>query len=161
MITLGYFYPLVFPMGYQLKKYQKPFILKREKRGKAAFFKDTSNYFSLLNLKSLIERFGPLKNLWEGEREKFIKYVKVEMNTICDTETYMPCVLNSLLPTHCLNNFMKDNEHYQEPKMSKMMDFKLYKSRDALHEDFSTGKMLSGVIVKLPDCDESIYVCLL
>jgi hypothetical protein len=36
---------------------------KREKRGEAAFFKDTLNYFSLLNLKSLIERFGPLRNL--------------------------------------------------------------------------------------------------
>jgi hypothetical protein len=54
---------------------------------------------------------------------------------------------------------MKDNQYYQEPKMSKMRDFKLYKSRDALHEDFSTGKMLSGVIVKSPDCDENIYVC--
>ncbi len=43
--------------------------------------------------------------------------------------------------------------------MSKRRDFKLYKSRDALHEDFSTRKMLSGVIVKSPNCDENIYVC--
>ncbi len=54
---------------------------------------------------------------------------------------------------------MKDNQHSQEPKMSKMRDFKLYKSRDALHEGFSTRNMLSGVIVKFPDCDENIYVC--
>ncbi len=40
-----------------------------------------------------------------------------------------------------------------------MRDFKLYNSRDALHEDFSTGKMLSGVIVKSPDCVENKYVC--
>jgi hypothetical protein len=66
---LGYFYPLVFAMGCQQKKYQIPLTQKREKRGKAAFFKDTSNYFSLLNLKSLIERYGSLRNLWEGERE--------------------------------------------------------------------------------------------
>jgi hypothetical protein len=103
-----------------------------------------------------VHRFS---NPGEGEREKFIKYVKAEMNTIWDTETYMPCVLNSLLCMHCLNNFMTDNQHYQESKMLKMRDFKLYKSCDALHEDFSTGKMLSGVIVKLPDCDENIYVC--
>ncbi len=31
MIRLGYFYPLVFAMGCQLKKYQKPFIQKRGK----------------------------------------------------------------------------------------------------------------------------------
>jgi hypothetical protein len=115
---------------------------KKGKRGKAAFFKDTSNYFSLLNLKSLIERFGSLRNFREEKGKKIIKFIKAEMNTICDTETYMPCVLNSLLCMHCLNNFMKDNQHNQEPKMSKMRDFKLYKSRDALNEDFKTGKML-------------------
>jgi hypothetical protein len=69
IFTLGYFYPLVFPMGCQLKKNQIPFTQKREKRGKAAFFKDTSKYFSLLNLKSFIERFASLRNLFEGERE--------------------------------------------------------------------------------------------
>jgi hypothetical protein len=41
-----------------------------------------------------------------------------------------------------------------------MRDFKLNKSHDALHEDFSTGNMLMGVIVKSPDCDENIYICI-
>jgi hypothetical protein len=50
-----------------------------------------------LNLRSLIERFGLPRILWEGEREKFIKYVKAEMNTIQDTEKYMSGVLNNLL----------------------------------------------------------------
>ncbi len=40
-----------------------------------------------------------------------------------------------------------------------MRDFELCKSRDALNEDFSTGKVLPGVIIKSPDCDENIYVC--
>ncbi len=72
-----------------------------------------------------------------GRRKGKIHQVRqVEMITICDTEAYMPYVLNILLCTHCLNNFMRDNQHYQEPKMSKMRDFKLYKSRDALNEDF-------------------------
>jgi hypothetical protein len=71
----------------------------------------------------------------------------------------MPCVLNNLLRRHCLNNFMKDNQHYQEPKVSKMRDFKLYKSCDALNEDILIEKILSGVIVKSPDCDENIYIC--
>ncbi len=119
MITLGYFYPLVFAMGCQLKKIQIPFTQKRKIGGNAAFFKDTSNYFSLLNLKSLIKRYGSLRNLWEGERGKFIRYVKADMNTTCDTKTYMPCVLNNLLCTHSLNNFMKNNQHYQEPKNVK------------------------------------------
>ena len=43
--------------------------------------------------------------------------------------------------------------------MSKTKDFKLYKSHEAFEEDFSTGKMLSGVIVKMPDGDKNLYVC--
>ena len=43
----------------------------------------------------MIERFGSPRILWEGEREKFIKYVKAEMNTIQDTEKYMSGVLNN------------------------------------------------------------------
>ncbi len=132
---------------------------KVKRRCEAAFFKDTSDYFSLLNLKSLIEKFGSLRNLWEGEQEKFIKYIKAQMNTICDTEIFMSGVLNNLLCMHCLDNFMKNNQYYEDTKLSKMKDFKLYKSPEAFEEDFSTGKMLSGVIVKMIDGDENSYVC--
>jgi hypothetical protein len=110
-------------------------------------------------LKSLIERFGSLRNLWEGEREKFIKYVKAEINTICDIETFMSGVLNNLFHTHCLDNFTKNNQYYEGTKLSKMRDFKLYKSHEAFEEDFSTGKMVLGVIVKMSDGDENLSVC--
>ncbi len=81
------------------------------------------------------------------------------MHTICDTETFMSSVLNNLPCTHCLDNFMKNNHYYEDTKLSKMRDFKLYKSCEAIKEDFLTGKMLSGVIVKMPDGDENLYVC--
>ncbi len=61
MIMSGIFYSLVFAMECQQKKVTKKSSAKKGKRRcKGAFFKDTSNYFSLLNLKSLIERFGSL-----------------------------------------------------------------------------------------------------
>ncbi len=90
---------------------------------------------------------------------KIIKYVNAEMNTICDTETFMSGVLNNLLCMHCLENFTKNNQYYEDTKSSKMRNFKLYKSCEAFEEDFSTVKMLPGVIVKMPDGDESLYVC--
>ncbi len=81
------------------------------------------------------------------------------MNAICDTETFMSNVLNNLLCMHCLDNFMKNNQYYEDTKLPKTRDFKLYKNREAFEEDFSTGKMLSGVIVKMPDGDENWHVC--
>jgi hypothetical protein len=128
----------------------------RKRQCEAAFFNDTSNYFSLLNLNSLIERFSSLRNLWEGEQEKIIKYVKAKMNTICDTETFMSGLLNNLLCTHCLDNVKKINQVHEDTKLSKTRDFKLYNSHEAFKKDFSTGKMLLGVIVEMPDGDENL-----
>jgi hypothetical protein len=132
---------------------------KGKRRCEAAFFKYTSNYFSPLNLKSLIERFGSLRNLWEGDWEKIIEFVKEEMSTICDTETFMSGLLNNLLCMHCLDDFMKNNQYYEDMKSSKKRDFKHYKSCEAFDEDFSPEKMLLGVIVKMPAGDENLYVC--
>ena len=52
--------------------------------------------------------------------KKFIKYVKAEMNTIQDTEKYMSGVLNNLLRTHCLNNFIKGNQFFRKPQSPKL-----------------------------------------
>ncbi len=104
MIVLGCFYHPVSVMETQPKKVpnNKGDVNEEKKKLKghkseAVFFKDTSNYFSMYNLRSLIERFGLPRILWEGERENFMKYVKAEMNTIQDTEKYMSGVLNNLL----------------------------------------------------------------
>jgi hypothetical protein len=82
-----------------------------------------------------------------------------QLRSIYDTETFMSSVLNNLLCTHCLENFMKNNQYYEDTKLSIMRDFKLYKSCEAFGEDFSIGKVLSGVIVKMTDSDENLYVC--
>jgi hypothetical protein len=39
---------------------------------------------------------------------------------------------------------MKNDQYYEDTKLSKTSNLKLYKSREAFEEDFSTGKMLSG-----------------
>jgi hypothetical protein len=54
---------------------------------------------------------------------------------------------------------MKNNQYYKDTKLSKTSGFKLYKSCDTFEEDFSTGKMLSDVFVKMPDSDENLYIC--
>ncbi len=53
---------------------------------------------------------------------------------------------------------MRDNQHYHEPNTSKTRDFKVYKSHDTFKQDFVTGKILSRVIVNVPDGNESILV---
>jgi hypothetical protein len=128
--------------------------LKGKSKGKAAFFEDTSNYFSLLNFKNLIDRFSSIRLLWEGEREKFIKYVKKEMNTICNTDTYMPHVTNKL------NEYLKTNQLHVDRDPSKTRGCKVYNDYNDLNNNFRDGIMLSGVIVKSSlEEKEDIFVC--
>jgi hypothetical protein len=79
------------------------------------------------------------------------------MNTICDTENFMSSVLNNLFCAHCLDNVAKNNQYYEDTKLSKTRDIKLYKSREAFEEEVSTEKMLLDVIVKIPDGDENLW----
>jgi hypothetical protein len=132
----------------------------KTKQNKAAFFENTTNYFSLLNLKQLIERYGSIRTLWEGEREKFIKYVKKEMHTICDTETFMPRVLNKFLCNNKINDFLKKNQFHDELKYSKTRNFRIYKNYKDLNDNFRRGMMLSGIIMKSKvNGKEDIYIC--
>lgn len=142
-----------------IKKINKG-VKKGKNKGEAAFFQDTSNYFSLLNLKQLIERFGSIRELWEGEREKFIKYVKKEMNTICNTEKYMPGVLNRFLCNNKMNDFVRENQLHEELVYSKTRNFRVYKDFTDLNDNFRRGMMLSGVIMKSKDNGkEDIFIC--
>ena len=81
------------------------------------------------------------------------------MNTIFDTESYMPGVLNKFLRANCLNDFMENNQYYQEKQYYKTRNFKVYDDYKDLENNFRTGMMLSGVIVKSSDGEEGIYVC--
>ncbi len=79
------------------------------------------------------------------------------MNTIHDTEKYMSGVLNNLLRMHCLNNFMKENQFFQEASVSKTREFKVYSNHKEFINNFATGKILSAVLIKLQPDDESVY----
>ena len=142
-----------------IKKLNKG-VKKGKNKAQAAFFQDTSNYFSLLNLKQLIERFGSIRMLWEGEREKFIKYVKKEMNTICNTDTYMPGVLNRFLCNNKMHDFLRENQLHEELIYSKTRNFRVYKDFKDLNDNFRRGMMMSGVIMKSKDNGkEDIFIC--
>ncbi len=71
----------------------------------------------------------------------------------------MSGVLNNLLCTHCLNNFMKENQFFKEASVSKTREFKVYSNREEFPDDFATGKILSAILIKLQPDDESVYVC--
>ena len=124
---------------------------------KECFFEGTSNYFSLLNLKDLVSYFGSIRMLWEGEREKYIKYVKGVLTRIQKTDTYLQNQLQKLLSNHCLDHLMVGNQYYDPEPECRTWNYKVYKSIDSFKEDhWDRGILLSGVLLKGA---EGIYIC--
>ena len=125
---------------------------------KAIFFEGTTNYFSLLNLGSLVRRFGDLKKLWEGEREKYIKFVKKVLYTMPQNESFLTTAMKRLLQSHCLDQLMEDNMHTHDDTYERLSNVKVYKDVESLCEHhWYMGKPLCGVTLK--GCCE-IFICI-
>ncbi len=141
MIMSGYFYPLVFAIGCQQKCYHKNSSAKKGKRRcEAAFFKDTQTISVCSTWSPWLKGLVLSKTCGKENRKKSSSTIRRRRILICDTETFMSRVTYNLLCTHCLDNFVKNNQYYEDTKSSKTRDFKLYKSCEAFEEDFSTGK---------------------
>jgi len=131
---------------------------KKGKKNVECFFEGTSNYFSLLNLKELLRRFVHMRVLWEGEREKYIKYMKGVLYSMQDTETCLTNSLQKLLQKICLDYQMEDNMHYSPNNYVRTAPYKIYRGWDSFREEhWNSGKLLSGIIIK---GDKSIYICI-
>jgi hypothetical protein len=120
------------------------------------------NFSSLLNLPGIMERYGPLRNLWEGgnQGEGILKYVKQEitmglrpgwqyklMRSMMKRKT-----LRSLMDTGWLENDTDDNSDYNEAVKEKFdtlsnskTSYFEYKTEFAVQNDFDNGVPLSGV----------------
>ena len=87
----------------------KDFSEHSKESGCCPFFADQSNIFSLLNSPSIIKRYGPLRGIWEGEDEAFVKCVKAEISTMCYRTSHLLSLLVKLLQTKTLHYLNQSN----------------------------------------------------
>ena len=131
---------------------------KKKSKDMECFFFDTSNYYSLLNLKDLIDHHGDMRKIWEGEREKYIKYVKRVLLSMQNNDTYLTNTLQNLLKSQCLDQFMDDNMYCEKSVYARTSNFKVYSSWDALKTEWDKGTVLFGVVLK--GNVDGIYICI-
>jgi hypothetical protein len=122
---------------------------------KKGFYENCTNFFSLLNCKELIEMFGSLRYLWEGDDEHFIKYIKAELATLRHSTTSLKNLLQKVLCSLVLNDLNESNPLREGTVYSRTGDFKVYRKLnhpdDILQEQFICG---------LADEDGNLYVCI-
>ena len=128
-------------------------------KNKEVYFGQTTNYFSLLNLASLIRTRGSLRSLWEGEREKYIKFIKRVLYSLQTDDAYLENVLNKLLQQHALEESMESNMYHDPDQHGRTAMCRIYNSWGSLKgESWDKGHMIFGVILK--DKPGRVFVCI-
>ena len=92
------------------------------------FYQTKSNYYSLLNCKEIIERYGSLRYLWEGGDEKFIQMIKREISSMRYDVSYLKVLLEKLLSTSVLESLNFNNPLRSKIKYARLRDFNVYRS---------------------------------
>jgi len=87
----------------------KDFSEHSKEAGCCPFYADQSNIFSFFNCLSIIKRYGPLRGIWEGEDEAFVKCVKAEISTMHYQTSHLLSLLVKLLQTKTLNYLNQSN----------------------------------------------------
>ena len=72
------------------------------------FWYQRSNFLSLLNLPDQIERFGSVRNYWEGSRERFIQFIKPLMKSTRESTSYLKIQFEKLNKGQLINNLYKE-----------------------------------------------------
>jgi hypothetical protein len=98
----------------------------KKTKAKKSFYESTSNFFSLLNCKKLIDVFGSLRYLWEGLDERFIQLLKREIKTLRHNTRSLKNLLEKMLITKVLNELNRDNPHRHNNDQIRTSAFKTY-----------------------------------
>ena len=122
------------------------------------FFIKTPNYYSLLNVKELVETYGSVRYVWEGEDEKFIKKLKHEISVLRHDTSHLKTILEKLLKTLVLDDLNKDNPLNKQTSGLRLINVKVYRPCDNYKDPVEMIDFLdfiSGVI----DDDGKMYIC--
>ena len=125
------------------------------KKERGPFFTTGSNYLSLLNVKDAIDRYGSMRELWEGYMESYIQNVKCELTTMRHNYTFMQTILKKMLRASCLEEINEDNPFSQNKRYGRLLNCKVYPANAFVGQCmFDCDNAISGVII-----DQHMYVC--
>lgn len=119
-----------------------------------SFFEEGQNFFSLLNLKDVIEECGSFRALWEGgvEGEKFIQFIKSAFGgAFRHNHEYMKITLKKLLRDFIFDKINEDNPHSKRESNNRTLHYTTYDESFSL--DTCEGPV-SGVII-----ENKLFIC--
>jgi len=112
-----------------------------------------SNFLSLLNLPDQIERFGKIRNYYEGKDEKTIQYVKPLMQQNRSTGTFLQLQLERLYRNNVLQNQLSNSDKLKQGFNS----FSKYNSLSEIRSMIKSRKPLSLVLYETESTCARVY----
>ena len=118
------------------------------------------NLLSLLNLPSQIERFGKLRLLWEGNRERYISTMRPFLKQMRKKPTFLKTKLTHLTQKQGLEHLMQTVPLASESQYDRYQNVRIYSGVTEIEERIQSGKPLSAVCIKPQEQHEKLVVCI-
>lgn len=109
-----------------------------------------SNFLCLLNLPEQIYHFGPIRNYWEGSRERIIQSIKPFMKRNRDTSSFLKIQLEKYSKIEFLSNTLKTiTDESEKFKYERYRNQAFYNSLNMLNSIISAGKPFGCIRLEL------------
>jgi hypothetical protein len=109
------------------------------------FWLSKGNYVTLLNLPEQIEKFGPLRDYWDGSRERYIHLIKKKLVNMRHTSSFMSSKLTEVHQSNVLDWIMHDlDPPVTASTVSHNTVFYTYASKAMIMDNLKGGKIISG-----------------
>ena len=129
------------------------------------------NFLSLLNLPETIQKFGPIRLYWDGNRERTIQYIKPFLIHTRKTPTYYKTKLCSVMRVQIIDNIINqlriDTNISKQDRVlindlkqyDRVTSFKCYRTLTEITSNIKDKKVISCVILKDDTGIVKTFIC--
>lgn len=126
------------------------------------FWYKKGNFLSLLNLPSQVEKFGSLKNFWEGSRERSIQQIKPYLIKTRSTSSFYKTKLQKMYIAQTLQNIseeMNDDNTSENRRYERYSSFVMYSHTQEIADLIVNKNVLSGIVIDHEFVRDKFYIC--
>ena len=126
------------------------------------FWYKKGNFLSLLNLPSQVQKFGSLKNFWEGSRERSIQQIKPYLIKTRSTSSFYKTKLQKMYIAQTMQNIhddMMDDEISNVQTYERYSAFVMYSYSQDISDLISDMNVLSGIVIEHESARDKFYIC--
>ena len=121
---------------------------------KVPFYLSKPNFQGLLGLGMMVQTFGSIANMWEGNNEGYIRYLKREMGVMMNNDEFLSKVLIKTARARFFDDILSENS-FLSTSYQRNYNVTIYRSLSDIIEKKKLGDPISGMVDKF----DNLFVC--